>query len=1361
MAEQPLPPAAASAAWRWYVRLTRWLWWLVLGFWSLMLLATAALHWWIVPRILDWQPQIEAMASKAWGVQLSIGQLQSESDGWVPTFILTDVVLRNPQQQEVLRLPQVRVSLSPTSLLGLTLDRIELTSPELEVRRDAQGHWQVAGMQLAAQDNADMLDWLLRQPHISVQNGRLRWLDDWLQQPEVDLTEVNIQWQNGLRSHRWRFDAKPPADWGQPFQIQGQFTQSIFNNRPSDVATWKGRIYAQLPEVDISRASVYLKSAAQAELLSGKGWLRAWADIDQGAWNNQTVDLALKQVTLQWDKQKDALAFDAIAGRVRLQPWMGGLGHELLTEQFSVTPAQSQAWTSGKTRLAWRKPRPGDGHWAATGELHIEDLPIEVMARIAAQLPLSDHMKARLNQAKPQGQMQALDLQWFDAGSPAVRYKALGQIRQLQINASAPNAQPKPEDDWWPGLQNANLEFEFNELSGKARMDVQDGHVSLVDWLDEPLIPVKQFSTALSWGKTQARWQVKLQNAQVSNADGQGNFDLSWEQGDAKLPMGHLDLQVQVQRLQASRLHRYLPTALDGAARRYVRDAITTGWFDKATVQLQGPLDHFPFDQTNDGVFNVRAPFLQLGFQYAPPTSGTGNAKSPNLWPAVQQANGELVVKRQQLQVKSNHARIGPMAAMQITQLDVQIPDLNDTVAEVSAQLKGNLSDALLTVNASPLADSVGRWFNPAGVNGLAEHQFRLTLPVSNLSNSRVQGSVNLNGNDIQLQAAVPKLFKTKGLVYYTQSGLNINNLRLNFLGGEAKMDGALRFNENPAEGAARINVQGSISSDAIKQAPEFASLSTLTTRLNGNANYSATLSLRQGSPELTVQSNLQGMAIDLPAPLGKSASASLPMRFDSNVSRAASGRNTASQDQLQFGLGSLLNVRYWRDTSGNTPSVLRGQIQLGSSAAWKEPADNSVVLQVKQAALNMDEWQPVLNSWMDEEAPTPASSTTRSTVASYMPTKIDVQTQELIWSARTYKQLQVNAEKQAKQWRIQARANEFQGVADYRPAQDGATAKLNAHLSYLSLPPSLLEDVETTMSDSPKDMPALEIVIDNLELRGIALGRADIEGFARTNTSGTREWVLNKLNLTMPEASFQSKGQWGGAAKAAAKRSQLEFTLQIQDSGELLDRLGYKGAMRNGKGRMVGQVGWQGSPFSPDYNSMSGQFNVSMERGQFLKTEPGVARLLGVLTLQSLPRRLMLDFRDVFSDGFLFDFVRGDVNIQQGIASTNNLQMKGVSAAVLMEGRADLKNETQDIKVVIVPELNAGTASLVYSAINPLVGLTTFLAQYVLRKPLMKSNTQELHVQGTWKDPKVTKKDGTPIDGKAGTPAKPAEAKP
>jgi uncharacterized protein YhdP len=183
--------------------------------------------------------------------------------------------------------------------------------------------------------------------------------------------------------------------------------------------------------------------------------------------------------------------------------------------------------------------------------------------------------------------------------------------------------------------------------------------------------------------------------------------------------------------------------------------------------------------------------------------------------------------------------------------------------------------------------------------------------------------------------------------------------------------------------------------------------------------------------------------------------------------------------------------------------------------------------------------------------------------------------------------------------------------------------------------------------------------------------------------------------------------------------------------------------------------VAWNGSPLSLDYPSMSGQFNVNVASGQFLKADPGIAKLLGVLSLQSLPRRLTLDFRDVFSEGFAFDFVRGDVTIQQGLARTNNLQMSGVNAAVLMEGSADIARETQDIKVVVVPEIDAGTASLIATVINPVVGLGSFLAQMFFRKPLIEAATQEFHIDGTWSDPRITK-----IDRKAQASGAPVETR-
>jgi uncharacterized protein YhdP len=148
----------------------------------------------------------------------------------------------------------------------------------------------------------------------------------------------------------------------------------------------------------------------------------------------------------------------------------------------------------------------------------------------------------------------------------------------------------------------------------------------------------------------------------------------------------------------------------------------------------------------------------------------------------------------------------------------------------------------------------------------------------------------------------------------------------------------------------------------------------------------------------------------------------------------------------------------------------------------------------------------------------------------------------------------------------------------------------------------------------------------------------------------------------------------------------------------------------------------------------------MDINTGQFLKVDPGAAKLLGVLNLQALPRRLVLDFRDVFSQGFAFDNISGTANVVQGTATTDNLKMTGVAASVLMNGSADIARETQSLHLAVIPEINLGTASVVALAINPVVGVGSFLAQLFLRNPLMKSLTYEYNITGPWSDPQVIK---------------------
>jgi uncharacterized protein YhdP len=323
-----------------------------------------------------------------------------------------------------------------------------------------------------------------------------------------------------------------------------------------------------------------------------------------------------------------------------------------------------------------------------------------------------------------------------------------------------------------------------------------------------------------------------------------------------------------------------------------------------------------------------------------------------------------------------------------------------------------------------------------------------------------------------------------------------------------------------------------------------------------------------------------------------------------------------------------------------------------------------------------------------------------------------------------------------------------------YRQPSGDQLGHLFARLSRLNLPPSSVAEVEGLLEAPPLNLPSLDIVVEQLELRGKKLGRIEIEALnieqTKTRAKASPEWQLNKFNITVPEASLRSTGRWLASAEGGQQRkTEMNFKLDISDAGALLTRLGTPNALRGGTGQLEGSVNWQGSPLALHYPSMSGQLAVKMGRGQFLKADAGAAKLLGVLSLQALPRRLLLDFRDVFSEGFAFDSVRGDVTIAQGIAYTRNLQIKGVNALVQLDGSADIAKETQKLRVVILPELDAGTASLVAGiAVNPVVGLTAFLAQLFLQNPLMKANTQEFLIDGSWADPRVTKINSTG-DGK------------
>jgi uncharacterized protein YhdP len=331
--------------------------------------------------------------------------------------------------------------------------------------------------------------------------------------------------------------------------------------------------------------------------------------------------------------------------------------------------------------------------------------------------------------------------------------------------------------------------------------------------------------------------------------------------------------------------------------------------------------------------------------------------------------------------------------------------------------------------------------------------------------------------------------------------------------------------------------------------------------------------------------------------------------------------------------------------------------------------------------------------------------------------------------------------------WRVQGTADQTAGSVEYRePRTANGAGRIKARLSRLSLPPAEAETVSESMAGllerTPTSVPALDIEIEDFELRGRRLGRLAVEAVNRVGVpgeaGGRSEWRLNRLQLGNPDARLSATGRWQLVAGTARRHLALDFKLDVDDGGALLERLGMGRVVQGAKGRMTGTLGWDGSPLGLDLPTLGGTLGLEFERGQFLKVDTGAARLLGVLSLQALPRRLLLDFSDVFQEGFAFDTIGGDLRIGQGVARTDNLRLRGVQAVVLMEGSADIARETQDLHVVVLPELNTASATLAYAAVNPAIALGAFLGQWLLREPLRQASAREFHISGAWDDPKV-----------------------
>ena len=1298
--------------------LAPWVLRLVLGVWLLVCMAWGALHGWIVPRIGEFRPRLEQVASQALGAEVRIGAITASSAQILPDFQLSDVVLRDAQGREGLRLARVSALLSPRSLARLGFEQIVVDGPVLDVRRTADGLLQVAGIALSEGDgqSSRAADWLFSQRELAVRQATVRWTDERAGQPTVELTEADLVLRNGTRRHQMRLDATPPAAWGARFSLRAAMRQSLLNPHRGNWREWDGPVYADFPRLDLAqlRAQLAPGPAQDMELLAGHGSLRAWVDVVHGEVLGGQVDLALADASARLGPDLEPLALTQLQGRLRGRLLASGM--ELQTEQLRFATADGAQWEQGDLFLSYMR---GESRVRGQGELRADHIDLAALADVAERLPLGTDWHAQLQALAPRGQVEHLQAHWTGRIEAPASYRVQGRVQGLAL---APGAIPPRQPDLHypmgrPGVEGLAAEFTLNQGGGEAQVQLADGWLEFPGVFEQPRVPLAQLDGRLRWQHDGAQLAVQVPELRFANADAAGQLQARWSSrpgaaDEGPHGPGRLELEGKLVRADGTRVHRYLPLAVGDEARHYVRDAVQRGRASSVQFKVRGDLDHFPYKDPKLGEFHIAAEVEEVLYAYVPARlQETGELP----WPVLTGLAGRLVFDRNGMQVRNARGQLADAGGFAVLKAEAEIPDFEYPEVAVRAEGRGPLSGMLAAVAGSPLAQMTEGMLAQAQASGAGDLKLQLALPLENLHASRVQGSVGLPGNDIRLRPGTPLLARTRGTVAFNDNGFTLAGLSTAVLGGETRVDGGLQA------GALALRMQGTATAEGLRQAATGV-LAPLAQRASGQAAYSAALTrAADGTLAFTLDSPLQGLALDLPAPLAKPADAGWPLRL-------ALAPQSGAHDLLSLQLGPLLRAQFERDTAGAAPRVLRGSIAVGPTA------DAALALPVRGVSANLrldavavDAWQALADA-MPEGA-----EGGKDEVADYLPERIALRATELRWGSRGLHDLVLDATREGSTWRADIAARELSGQLSYRQGADNHAGSVHARLARLSIASGEEEEVTTLLDEQPSSVPALDIVVEDFELRGKKLGRLEMNAV----NQGT-EWQLHKLALRLPEARFDASGRWGARVGTHGRRTAMDFRLAIDDAGALLGRLGMTDVFRRGRGELNGSVAWEGSPLALDYPSMTGRLHLDVREGQFLKADAGPARLLGVLSLQALPRRLTLDFRDLFSEGFAFDFLRGDAQIARGVVSSNNLQMKGVNAAVLMDGSADIARETQNLRVVVVPEINAGTASLVATVINPAIGLGSFLAQWVLRGPLMEAATQQFQIDGTWSDPRI-----------------------
>ncbi len=1278
--------------------------WYSLGFLIILLASLVSLLQLALPYVGRYQEAIEQAMNRSLGQPVFFSEVSAEWRQWHVQFLLKDARFGVANRQgKGVDAGLVSIHIHPLKSLmraRLVVDAIAIHRLDLHLGSQTDGSPRLEdglpGMLLGISDLPEM-------PDILIDDLDIHW------QEQLQLRDGQLRLYSDDQTLHVSLRSAPPTDYGEDMLLEMRVDKAMPFHSGS------GRLHLQLaqpqwlklfslpalagihlPEVAVQRNAA--APNAWPELSQDKGRLRLWLVWEDGGISTARASLSATGLRVL-SAEGHGLDIGHLELSAELQRQHGD-DWQLLLKNNALT-LNGRRWPAAQHRLRlWTRAGTLERVSAEFGHLHLET----VLGALRFSRVGPEWLVKSLAEYDVGGDMQELELtlqKEIDDSLQISRHR--GRFAGLTVRRQGTEE----------GMSLRGMEGVFSGDGERTQLllegDVAQLHMPRI--FPRPL-PTGQFQARMDVLRDEVGTRLSVGRLQLEKAP--LSFDLS---GEFQFPAGEIrpmmDFRFSVQQMALSSFYQYLPRVIGQRLRDWFRDAFIDGSIEHASVILQGDPAEFPY-RDGDGTFEVSADISNAHIKYHPH------------WPALEAVDMELQIHNAELTAHTNHATV---FETDIRNSAWRIADLGaDSVRlGVSGRLSGHSDDARQFILDSPLRRRAGlERLARLNLSGDLDLDLDLDIRISRSGHPhKVAGRVHLSDTIVESETGLG-LQGLEGTVVFDAQGMRSEEMRAiyNTLPVELSLHKGL---SQPLH----MQLSGRFSKEFLLGQllafhPDLRTVMPMLKHvIEGESDW--VLGVQEdekGAKRLHLHSDLQGLQLRFPPP------------FDKDAATVRSFDLHASLQEMRLEQMSLHYDTHRADfffgNQQEEPQLDALSVGLGGGSV-PQRRDNTLHVRGGLMALDVSAWHSILPR--------------RTGPGRWRLTPdVDVHIDHVRMLGATLRDVGVSVDGDPSGMEIRLAGEEVEGVIKIPQQLDGVWQidLQRLFLSALSDTGEAGRSAETSVAPARQplsgNMPALQVDIASMRYANWDFGKTQIQ--LDTGDDGLRiEQFRAARNGVLVDGS-------GGCSSHGEQPScMFNVTASSERLHGLQQALGYPEKKFIGaETELKMELSWPGSITDFSLREMEGSIHVDIGKGQMLDVESATGRFIGLLNLQTLQRRLSLDFSDLFGKGFSFDRISGDFVLEDGNAYTQNLVLTAPSSQVAMIGRVGIIDEDYDQVMWVTPSLseNVPLLSALLGPVGVGAGVVFYLDRFLFEKTFSKKINSFLQakyqVTGSWEDPQVSR---------------------